>query len=797
MKYLLSYDENNIDEKFVVDMANKFLLDKNVVRLLYARGIDTIDKLKEYLHPNISQLNDPFLFEDMKVSTDIIKKHLEQKSNIVIFGDYDVDGITASAILIKYLKSLGSNVYNFLPNRYEDGYGLNIDALDKIICKYNPSLLITVDCGITAVDEIEYLKQKGIDVILTDHHEPGEILPRCPIINPKTSKTYPFHCLCGSGVALKLVQALGGVDILDEYIAMCAIATIADIVELLEENRAIVALGLEKKNLLPKGIKKLLSVCGLKSIIKASDIAFKIAPKINASGRMGDADRSLSLYLEQNDAEISKIVNDIISYNTQRQELCNVAYADAKNMLSDNDIYHTHAIILSSDKWDSGILGIVAARISEEFNRPTFMFSQKGDELVGSCRSVNNVNVHDLLTNMTDILEKFGGHTMAAGLTIKVHNFDEFVRRTNIYVKENFVRDNFLPTKTYDFKMSVADVNETLIKSIDRMEPCGHCNARPIFLFNIDHAKVSNLNKYPEHLTITTSRFSLLAFNSAEHYYTLTQNTNNHILADLFFDPYRSKGRISGIVKSIDYDDINRPESEEIVLAEYVKQMIYNDTDKYNFVNYNREELVEILLNANSSVFGTLFVAYDYNTYVNFKMLYDATNIIRNRIFNINDQTGLNTIILAPRNFEFFNTFNRIVFLDPVLHTGFISALNKATKATIFLPHKVSFSYSLFRNISVDRGVFGRYFRLFEYISDKNMTSYNLYSLYKTATKEMNKTLEFTYMQFVICLYVFVELGIVLYNESDTNIKVTQKKNVLNASAFYNRLCMLKMSKGE
>ena len=272
--------------------------------------------------------------------------------------------------------------------------------------------------------------------------------------------------------------------------------------------------GLAKQNLLPKGIRKLINVCGIKGEAKSSDIAFKVAPKLNASGRMGDADRSLCLYLENKDSEINKLVNDIISYNIKRQELCNLAYIEAKQMLAEKDIYHTPAVILSSPTWDSGILGIVAARISEEYNRPTFLFSQQGDELIGSSRSVNNVNIHSMLSQMTDILVKFGGHTMAAGLTIKVEKFDEFNDRVFEYVNKFLLMKILYLQKHMTFYLNVNDINVDFIKDIGRLEPCGHNNFRPIFLVKLKNTKVTSLKKYPEHLVMNLDNMSLLAFNS-------------------------------------------------------------------------------------------------------------------------------------------------------------------------------------------------------------------------------------------------------------------------------------------
>lgn len=795
MKYVCTLDEN-VNIAFVEEMSKNFNLDKHLVHLLYTRGIDTPEKLKNYLYPNVSNLYDPFLFEDMEKVIEKIEQHISNNSKILIFGDYDVDGITASAILIKYFSSVGARVTNFMPNRYEDGYGLTTTTLDKIFEKDKPDLIITVDCGITAVDEVEYIKDAGVDIIITDHHERVEKLPDCLIINPKISSTYPFKALCGAGVALKLVQALAGLNVATKYLPICAIATIADIVDLLDENRVIVTLGMKDFTSLPAGLKKLIQECGLNLNCKASDIAFKIAPKINASGRMGSAETSLELYLEENPANIKKLCNQIINYNNQRQQLCDRVYKDVKFELQSKDIFKINALVMSSAEWDSGILGIVSARIAEEYNRPTFLFSQVGDELVGSCRSVNGVNVHTLLSSMSNLLTKFGGHPMAAGLTLKVENYDEFVRLTNKYVEENLVKTDFLPTKTYDFALDEAEITMKLVEDIDRLEPCGHMNSRPIFNFKLKNATISSLPRHPQHLVLSYPNFNLLAFNASDKYFVLSGNTSCNLLADLSVDAFKNNKKISGIVKSIDYEDIYRPQDNEIIQAEYVKQLIYPVDGPYNFINYNRDQLIRLILDMNNNVYGNLIVAFDYNTYINFKSVYDSNNIFKNRIFNINDETGLNTIILAPTNFKSFNTFSRIIFLDPVLNMGYLAELQKYTKSTTYLPHLTNTPTSILNNINLSRDEFGRYFRLIQFGYENKITGYYTYNMFKNILSKIKEKNKYSYLEFFVCLQVFKELGIVITDEQDTQIiSITNVKNPLNASSFYNRLSTMKIKK--
>ena len=796
MKYIYSCANIEFNQDLINELSNKFDLDKRVTRLLFARGFDNEEKLNKYLNPDITQLHNPFLFENMQAVIDKINYYINTNKQILIYGDYDADGITATATMYQFLSSLKANVTYFMPNRFIDGYGLNIATLEKLLQTKKPDLIITVDCGITAVSEVEYLKSLGIDVIITDHHEQGESLPDCLIINPKISKTYPFSQLCGAGVALKLVQAMAGIEVCKNYIPMTAVATISDIVDLVDENRVIVSLGIKDYKKLPKGILKLMAESGISSNPKASDIAYKLAPKINASGRMGDANMSLQLYLETNNNEINKISKDIINYNIKRQELCNECYNEIKEYLNQNDIFSMKSIIMSSPKWEQGIVGIVAARISEEYNRPTCVLCQQGDKLTGSCRSVNGVNIHTLMCSMSDILEKFGGHSMAAGVTLSVDHYDEFCLRFNQYVKETLNKTEFLPTKTYDFDIPIEELDISLIESVERMEPCGHVNFRPLFKLTVNNATVSTMKNHPEHLLIKYPNLSLLGFNLSGWQYIISSDTNCDCLADITVECYRNQKKLSGIIKNIDYEVIYRSKDNDIILAEYIRQLTFNDVSQYKFTNYTRENLIRMLVDMDKNIYGTLIVAYDYNSYLNFKSVYDSFNIFRTRLFEVTDESGINTILLAPKNFNNFNTFNRIIFLDPILHTGYLSILHKYSKATIYLPHKLQFSYSTFKKIETDRATFGKYFRAMQYACENNISGDYDYEFYQKLVRATSRNKEFNYLQFFVCLQTFKDLGIIETSQGDKSItKITNIKKPLNASAFYNRLSLVKITK--
>ncbi|MBQ9786283.1 MAG: DHH family phosphoesterase, partial [Clostridia bacterium] len=446
MKFIKYFDAG-VDNSKVKEFSEHFGISETVMKIILARGYDTKEKVSDFLWPEKLELESPFALNGMAEAVRTIKEYISQNKKILVFGDYDVDGISATAILVKTIRKMGGYCNYFLPNRYVDGYGLTTAVIDKVKRLYTPELIVTVDCGLTAYAEVEYAKTLGIKMIVTDHHEIGDTIPDCTVINTKfTNQQYSFRGLCGTGVAYKLANALLGFEETEEFLPIVSIATIADIVPLVGENRTLVRLGFERMNLLPNGIKQMF-MHNKVNILKpdAGDIAFKIAPKLNASGRMGDAVDSLLLYFETNPIKIKALIEKIMGHNTKRQALGNAVSADCEKILKDKDITNMPAIILWKEDWDHGILGIECSKILEKYKRPVFLFTKEGEYLKGSARSINDINIHNILTSVSDILEVFGGHTMAAGLTLKIEHFDEFVKRVNSYIYENINFKAFQP----------------------------------------------------------------------------------------------------------------------------------------------------------------------------------------------------------------------------------------------------------------------------------------------------------------------------------------------------------------
>ena len=495
-----------------------FGFSEKFARLLFVRGIDTKEKAQQYFDFSLSRLHDPFLLNGMKAAVTRIESAIARKERILLIGDYDADGICSVAILYKYFISRHASTKYFLPDRSDDGYGLNIELIDKLNKQFTPKLIITVDCGISCPDEIAHARELGIDCIVTDHHTIPERTPDCICVNPKFSdQPYPFRDLCGAGVALKLVQALGGRECAEKYLDICAIATVADIVALKDENRIIVTNGLRMLNAgsLPS-VKALASSCNIHGDIKSSDISFKLGPKINASGRMGNAKRGLDIILEQNDTEIDKIVRHLADYNTRRQKLCNTIYAEVEEVVEKDKLYKNNIIIVADTRWESGVLGIVSARITEKYGKPSMIFGVNDNVVKGSGRSIDGIDMVKLVEKFSCHCVSFGGHAMAAGLSVSADKFDTFRTEVTDYMNKNYSGVKLTPEKLYDFSLELSDINTDFVHEVEKLEPTGSDNPLPLFMTTVTNCQIGTLPNYPTHLRFSHKNMQFIYFNGSD-----------------------------------------------------------------------------------------------------------------------------------------------------------------------------------------------------------------------------------------------------------------------------------------
>ncbi len=450
-------------------------------RLLRARGFETREAAEAFLSPSRAQLGDPLGMPGMDEAVKRIHAAKAEARAVVIYGDYDVDGVTATALLTLFLAEFGVRARHYIPSRHREGYGLNAEALRSIAADGEQPLLITVDCGVTAVAEIALAKELGLDPIVTDHHRPGEALPDCPVLNPLLG--YPFPALCGAGVAFKLCQALDD-DLAFQFIDLAALGTVADVVPLTDENRAITALGIARMNADPRpGIAALMEVSGVKAgEVTAGRIAFQLAPRLNAGGRVGDAIRSLNLLTARTMAEAAPLASELNDENNHRKALEGEILSGAAKQLEGFDFAARRAIILADEGWNTGVLGLAASRLVEKYNLPVVLLRREDGVLHGSCRSIPGVDIHQALSAVGHLLTRFGGHSQAAGLSLPEENFPEFARALDGVIARGADPECFVPAARYDMALPLSLLDEGFVRLLEKFEPTGFGNPSPVFL---------------------------------------------------------------------------------------------------------------------------------------------------------------------------------------------------------------------------------------------------------------------------------------------------------------------------
>ncbi|MGD1044523.1 MAG: single-stranded-DNA-specific exonuclease RecJ [Bacteroidota bacterium] len=468
-----------------------------LTEILVSRGIDTFEKARTFFRPSMEDLHDPFIMNHMDAAVKRISLAISTNEHIVVFGDYDVDGTDSTAMLWKFLKDAGANVSYFIPDRIKDGYGISTAGIDHVR-DAGATLLIAVDCGITAVQQVEHARSFGIDVVICDHHEPGNEIPNATAVLDalKPSCSYPFKYLCGCGVAFKLIQALAasepirsklGEDApkrLLDYLQYVTLATTADIVPLVNENRVMVKLGLELINSIPvPGIRALIETSGLSlGRISSGQIVFVLAPRINAVGRLGDANRAVEMLASDSYDHAVQIARVMEDENFQRRKIDEETFLQAQEIVekfleADND----SAIVLHQEAWHPGVIGIVASRLVERYYRPTIMMTTVDGVAKGSARSISGFNIHDALKRCENTLIQFGGHKYAAGLTVELDRIDEFREAFKQVATELLTEDLLTPEIKIDAEVQLSDLTPKFIRVLNQFAPFGPENMRPVF----------------------------------------------------------------------------------------------------------------------------------------------------------------------------------------------------------------------------------------------------------------------------------------------------------------------------
>lgn len=514
------------DPKIVQNLAKDLGVDTVVAQLLVQRGVTTYQEAHQFFRPSLSDLHDPYLMKDMDKAVERIEKAVTQGEKIMVFGDYDVDGTTSVALMSSYLKSFYPNIATYIPDRYDEGYGISYKGID-FADDNDISLIIALDCGIKSIDHIAYANSKNIDFIICDHHRPGAEIPKAvAVLDPKREDCdYPYDELCGCGVGFKLIQALAQnrgetIDDLIPYLDLVATAIAADIVPMTGENRILAKFGLEVINRNPRpGIKALMGSIK-KNVVTITDVVFIVAPRINAAGRIKHGIHAVELLSEYDIDQAQLFASEIEKYNTERKSLDKQITIEALDQIMSNQEQERFSTVVYQENWHKGVIGIVASRLTEKYYRPTIVFTKSGDKLAASARSVKHFDVYNALEACAEHLEQFGGHMYAAGMTMQEEKFDDFKNAFEAEVKNTIHPDLLIQEIPIDCEINFRDITPKFLRILKQFEPFGPDNMNPIFCASniIDTGYAKTIGADSEHLKAFVKQngsdgFGVIGFN--------------------------------------------------------------------------------------------------------------------------------------------------------------------------------------------------------------------------------------------------------------------------------------------
>lgn len=735
-------------------ISKQLAISDDLAYLLVQIGLDTVGKAKNFLYPSINELTSPYEYFGMKEAVEKISGHIEKGHKIVVYGDYDCDGISAVTILMRAFGGRNIDINYYIPVRQEEGYGLNCEAIDKIVNELNPDLLITVDCGITAIKEVEYALQKGLDVLVTDHHTIGSELPDCIVIDPCFNPQ--LTQLCGAGVAFTLVRALFGEEYALRFIDVCAIATVADIVPLVGDNRTIVKYGLEtiRKGRAKVGINELIYKAGLdKRHVTSYDIGFKIAPRLNAAGRLSVAHSSVNLLMTEDATIASFIAEELSMRNTERQDIGKQISNEAMQLLYGYDFGKNHVIVLNGKTWNEGVIGISAAKIAEYFNMPTILLTEGADGVIkGSARSISGINIVELIATQKDLLSGFGGHAMAAGLSMPKENFAKFFEGINEKASK-FSNDIFKRKVSYEAEIPVKNITYGFIKELELLEPYGYMNPSPVFCDDEPDFKLSRIG-YSNHDKGKTTFAEIVCFNKHEEM------------------PAYVSAEKKSVIYSLGKNYFNGNEYEQIRIKKllYKDFSVATDTLEARFAEFSHKIAVNGGKAKPSKRTGVkLDVFFDETTFKEFSEKYDN---VRKLYSSCDDYELTDTAVLSPK-FDF-----PFGYFDVITVHGKITEKMKKFFETLSANFVDSDKKELlFSDIKIDqmRQVF---VKLKKFSSLKFKNADELYFRVK------NDGTDCSYENFIVYFYILRDVELIKTDDNDILI-VNNRKTDLNLSPIF------------
>jgi single-stranded-DNA-specific exonuclease len=562
------------DTAVVKQLAGTLGVSESLANLMVQRNITSSDEAKAFFNPSLEYLHDPFLMKDMNIAVDRISTAVKKNEKILVYGDYDVDGTTAVALMYSFLKDQYSNVEYYIPDRYKEGYGVSFQGLD-FAYQNNCKIVITLDCGIKAVEKVKYARTKGLDVIICDHHYPGDEIPKAlAVLDPKQpSCNYPYKELSGCGVGFKLIQAYSRVhgipfNEIYHYLDLVAVSIASDIVPITGENRVMAYFGLKQLNESPRtGLKEIIRESDVTRVLTIEDVVFKIGPRINAAGRMETGSKAVDLLVSSDTRLATGISKEINNFNIERRSVDRIITTEAMRMISeDQRTVNSRTTVLYNPSWKKGVIGIVASRLIETYYRPTVILTESNGFATGSARSVPGYDLYQAIEACSDLLESFGGHMFAAGLTLKKENIQPFMERFERYVHSTITEDQLVPRVFIDIELSFSEINEDFFKTMSQFQPFGPENMSPVFVSRnvFDTGSGRMVGSSGEHLKLDLCQestgqksFSAIAFNQANHFEYIKGGNPFEICYSLEMNEFRGNKNLQLNVR-----DIKTPDSK-------------------------------------------------------------------------------------------------------------------------------------------------------------------------------------------------------------------------------------------
>lgn len=739
--------------------------------------------LEKFLNPSECDFRDVKKFKNIDKIVEKINGAISAKKRILVYGDYDCDGICASTILYLYLHSIGADVNVFIPNRFENGYGISVDAIDEIISDYAPELIITVDLGITAVEEVEILKEEGIDIVITDHHLPLAEVPDCLILDPKSDNAeYGFDGLCGTGVAMKLVEALSGRGEANRYLDLCAIATIGDIVPLKDENRAIARLGIDKIN----NGQCLKSLTFLKNKLElqdlsSSDISFKIVPRLNACGRMDNAIKVFDFLIEEDDELLEQKYNEMESDNNLRLACIDKGNKEIDKVLAKFDA--DRKLIMVQGDFHEGVIGILASRVCHEYNKPTIIFTKtENGTLKGSGRSIEAVDLHENISKLSGMLENFGGHKMAVGVEILPENFDAFYEKLNELIESQTKPSDYLISDNlFDIEITDDDFSFSFLNQLSALEPFGCENEKPVLAIKQKDMVVHPISEksFKHFKAFTKKNNPIISFYGYNYVDVLKNDSEKYITIDLLINSYKGKSNINAYAKNVFYKKASlNADDDAFVQALYNKYCSifdFNNMEKYHEVSCSElEQLVQNKFKENE--FGTLVVAVTHQDLELIEKLnlqkYYSPKALKN---------GQNAILVNSQGLTSLDEvqgYKNIIFLTKYFDE---EHLYFSQKHEVFEPKEKLQADVI---LSKDRADFVKCYKLIS-----NFAGLKANNIFELAKKLAIKESSLNSNQILFAIIVFMELNFIEFDEVLNQIVICKAKKMdLASSKFLNQV---------